>query len=209
MSTQQTGPGAWQLFGVWAGIGLQSFGGGASTTLLIQRTFIERRRWLTMEEFTRLWSLCLLTPGINLIAVTVLIGKKLDGARGIVASVAGLLLPSASITIIMAALFLHIEHAAVVQQVLRGVVPATAGIMALVAVNFMRPIIRERAIMGPSYLWMSAALMFVVALAIIIWSVSAIVIVLGAALFGIIFFAPRKIPSTPIMPINRSSQPHD
>ncbi|HEU5347651.1 MAG TPA: chromate transporter, partial [Ktedonobacterales bacterium] len=128
MNAQEPGPSAWRLFGIWAGIGLQSFGGGASTTLLIQRTFIERRRWLTMEEFTHLWGLCLLTPGINLIAVTALIGKQLGGVRGIVASVAGLLLPSATITMLLAALFLRVEHVAVVQQVLRGIVPATAGI---------------------------------------------------------------------------------
>jgi chromate transporter len=197
MSGQKPRPGAWQLFGIWAGIGLQSFGGGASTTLLIQRTFIERRRWLSMEEFTRLWSLCLLTPGINLIAVTVLIGKQLGGVRGIVASVAGMLLPSATITALLAVIFLRIEHAAVVQQVLRGIVPATAGIMLLVAVNFARPIIRERTVMGPAYLWVCAALVLVIALAIILWNISAIVAVLGAALFGIVFFAPRTVVARP------------
>ena len=197
MRVQKPRPGAWRLFGIWAGIGLQSFGGGASTTLLIQQTFIERRRWLSMEEFTRLWSLCLLTPGINLIAVTVLIGKQLGGVRGIVASVAGMLLPSATITALLAAIFLRVEHAAVVQQVLRGIVPATAGIMLLVAVNFARPIIRESTVIGPSYLWMCAALTLVIAVAIIRWNVSAIVAVLGAALFGIIFFAPRKIAARP------------
>jgi chromate transporter len=197
VNVPQPRPSAWRLFGIWAGIGLQSFGGGASTTLLIQRTFIERRRWLSMEEFMRLWSLCLLTPGINLIAVTILIGKSLAGVRGIVASVVGLLLPSATITALLAALFLHIEHAALVQEVLRGVVPATAGIMMLVAVNFVLPIVRERAAMGPLYLWVSAALVIVIALAIIRWNVSAIVVVLGAAIFGIVFFVPRKPPSHP------------
>lgn len=195
MSAQQARPGAWQLFGIWAGIGLQSFGGGASTTLLIQRTFIERRRWLSMEEFTRLWSLCLLTPGINLIAVTVLIGKRLGGVRGIVASLTGLLLPSATITCLLAALFLRIEHMAVAQAVLRGVVPATAGIMMLVAVNFARPLFRERATAGPLYLWMSGALAIGIAVAIILWNVSAIVVVLGAAGLGMLSFTPRKTSS--------------
>lgn len=198
MSIQQPKPDAWRLFGIWAGIGLQSFGGGASTILLIQRTFIERRRWLTMEEFTRLWGLCLLTPGINLIAVTVLIGKQLGGVRGIVASVTGLLLPSATITALLTAIFMRIESAEVVQQVLRGIVPATAGIMLLVAVNFARPIIRARATMGSLYLWMCAALVVVIALTIIRWNISAIVAVLGAALFGAILLAPRQSPKRPV-----------
>ncbi|MFI5274244.1 MAG: chromate transporter [Ktedonobacterales bacterium] len=188
------GPGARQLFGIWAGIGLQSFGGGASTNLLIQRTFIERRRWLSIEEFTRLWNLCQLTPGINLIAVTILIGKKLGGTRGIVASLAGLLLPSAAITCLLAAVFLRVEHAAVVKEVLRGVVPATAGIMAMVTVNFMRPLIRDRHSVGRFYLWAAGALAIVLALAIIALNISAIVVVLSAAGLGVLFFAPRTKP---------------
>ena len=197
MTTPRPAPGTWRLFGIWAGIGLQSFGGGSSTLLLIQRTFIERRGWLTMEEFTQLWSLCLLTPGMNLVAVTALIGKRLGGARGIVVSVAGLLLPSATITCLLAALFVRAEHSAIVQAALRGIVPATAGIMALAAVNFARPLIRARATTGRWYLWASAVLVPLSALAIIAWNVSTIAVVVGAALLGALFFAPRtKLPLT-------------
>ncbi|PWT73053.1 MAG: hypothetical protein C5B60_08685 [Chloroflexi bacterium] len=186
-------PSAWQLMGIWTSIGLQSFGGGASTTLLIQRTFIDRFGWLSLDEFTRLWSLCLLTPGINLIAVTVLIGKKLGGGRGVVASLAGLLLPSATITCLMAAGFLRIEHVAAVQAALRGIVPATAGIMAVVTVNFARPLVAARAILGWRFVWISAVLAVIFALAIIAWNVPALTVVLCAAVFGTLFYAPRRI----------------
>src|SRR5213080_3178649 len=120
MELQEPRPSRWQLFRIWASIGLQSFGGGASTTLLIQRAFIDRHRWLSMEEFMRMWNLCILTPGINLIALTVLIGRKLGGTWGIVTSLAGMLLPSATITCLLAVTFKQIEHVAVVQAVLRG-----------------------------------------------------------------------------------------
>lgn len=191
MSASRPAPGAWRLLGIWAGIGLQSFGGGTSTLLLIQRTFIERRGWLTMEEFTQLWSLCLLAPGMNLVAVTALIGKRLGGTRGIAVSVAGLLLPSATITCLLAALFVRAEHSAVVQAALRGVVPATAGIMILVAVNFARPLIRARVTIGRWYPWASAVLVPLFALALIAWNVSTIAIVVSATLLGTLFFAPR------------------
>ncbi|HCJ32793.1 MAG TPA: hypothetical protein DHV65_00615, partial [Ktedonobacter sp.] len=45
-----------------------------------------------------LWNLCIFTPGINLVALTVLIGRKLGGTWGIVVSLAGMLLPSAMVT---------------------------------------------------------------------------------------------------------------
>ena len=89
MNLQDPRPSKWLLFRIWASVGLQSFGGGASTTFLIQRAFIEKHRWLSMEEFMYFWNLCVLTPGINLVALTVLIGKKLGGVWGIVVSLAG------------------------------------------------------------------------------------------------------------------------
>src|SRR5947209_2752722 len=109
MKLQDPRPSKWLLFRIWASVGLQSFGGGASTQFLIQRAFIERHRWLSMEEYTRLWSLCILTPGINLVALTILIGRKLGGAWGIVISLAGLLLPSAIITCLLTAGFKTVE----------------------------------------------------------------------------------------------------
>jgi len=84
---------------------------------LIQRTFIDRHKWLSIEEFAYFWNLCVLTPGINLIAVTVLIGRKLGGVGGIAVSLAGLLLPSALINFAFARyFFVHTRW----QSILRG-----------------------------------------------------------------------------------------
>ena len=204
MSLQDPRPGKWLLFRIWASVGLQSFGGGASTTFLIQRAFIEKYHWLTMEEFLRLWNLCILTPGINLIAVTVLIGKKLGGTGGIVVSLAGMLLPSATITCLLAALFLQIEHFAAVQAVLQGVIPATGGIMLLVGLNFAQPLIRKSSKIGVPYLLASGGVMLACALAIIFLKLSVVFVILGAVLLGALFFSPRK-PNPP--PESAQGQP--
>jgi chromate transporter len=194
MKLQDPRPGKWRLFRIWASIGLQSFGGGASTTLLIQRAFIEKHRWLSMEEFMYLWNLCILTPGINLVALTVLIGKKLGGTWGIVASLAGMLLPSATITCLLAAIFKQIEHVAAVQAILRGVIPATGGIMLVVGLNFALPLIRKGYKEGLLYLLASSVLTIACALAVILLKLSVIVVILGAAFLGALFFSSRSAP---------------
>ncbi len=204
MKLQDPGPGKWQLFRIWASIGLQSFGGGASTTFLIQRAFIEKHRWLSMEEFIRLWNLCILTPGINLVALTVLIGKKLGGTWGIVASLAGMLLPSATITCLLAAIFKQIEHVAAVQAVLRGVIPATGGIMLLVGLNFALPLIRRGYKEGFLYLLASSVLIIACALAVILFKLSVILVLLGAVLLGALFFSPG--PDSPLHEEERGEQ---
>lgn len=197
MALQDPRPGKWQLFRIWVGIGLQSFGGGASTQFLIQHTFIDKHRWLSMEEYAHLWNLCVLTPGINLVALTVLIGKKLGGAWGIVVSLAGLLLPSAAITCALAATFQRIEGIAAVQAVLRGIIPATGGIMLLVGVNYMRPLVRRGVKEGVLFLLGSCVIIAACALGVILLKLSVIVVILAAVLLGIIFFSSR--PEAPLL----------
>jgi chromate transporter len=192
MRLQDPRPSKWQLFRIWASIGLQSFGGGASTTFLIQRSFIEQHRWLSMEEFTHLWNLCILTPGINLVALTVLIGRKLGGWWGIVVSLAGMLLPSAAITCLLAAGFKLVQNTPTVQAIIRGVIPATGGVMLLVGLNFALPLIRRGYKEGILYLLGSSVLIIACALAVILLKLSVIVIVLGAILLGALFFSPKQ-----------------
>jgi len=194
MKLQDPRPGKWQLFRIWASIGLQSFGGGASTTFLIQRAFIEKHKWLSMEEFIYLWNLCILTPGINLVALTVLIGKKLGGACGIAISLTGMLLPSAAITCLLAALFLQVKNVTAVQAVFRGVIPATGGILLVVGLNFALPLIRKGYKEGILFLLVSGALTIACAVAIIFLKLSVIIVILGAALLGTFLFSSKSTP---------------
>jgi chromate transporter len=205
MSVHDPLPSPWQLFRLWAAIGFQSFGGGASAQFLIQRAFIEKHGWLTAEEYLHLWGLCILTPGINMIALTVLIGRKMAGVAGIVASVAGLLLPSATITCVLAALFEHLAGVAAAQQVLRGIVPATGGVMLLVGANFARPLLRRGYDEGAPALLASCALIIACALAVILLKLSIIVVILGAIGLGALLFTRR--PAPPIVEEKQVAQP--
>jgi chromate transporter len=189
---EQSHPGVWQLLRIWTLIGLQSFGGGSSTILLIQRNFIDKYHWMTMDEFMHFWNLCLLAPGINIIALTILIGKKLAGTRGIIVSLIGMLLPSALITCLITAIFTQIEQIHAVQSVMRGVVPATAGITALVGINNLLPLMRKSSKEGIVYVLISCVLILACAIAIVFAKLMVAVVVLSAVLLGAFFLAPRS-----------------
>jgi chromate transporter len=194
----QQQPSAWLLLRIWGTIGLQSFGGGASTLFLIQHEFMDKRNWLTQEEFNRLWSLCLMTPGINIIAVTVLIGRKLGGFRGIVASLVGLLLPSAAITCLLTAGFQVVENSHIVQAILRGVIPATGGIMLLVGMRFAVPLLKQGRVDGLLKLSISLAIIAGVAVTIIVFKIMIPLVLLCAALVGIAFFSAAPSSLSPL-----------
>ncbi len=141
-----------------------------------------------MEEFTGLWNLCVFTPGINLLALTILIGRKLAGVRGIAASLVGLLLPSAMITCLLAAGFKLVQNNPIVQAALRGVIPATAGIMLLVGVRFAQPQFSLARKEGLLSLGTSAVIVLACFAAFAVFQLSVIPVLLCAALAGMLVF---------------------
>lgn len=130
-----------QLFLVWLKIGFTSFGGGATTQYLIQENFIYQKKWITAEEYATIIGVCQITPGINILAYTILIGKRLAGWRGIALSLLGLILPSAGITIGISAIYNSISELPRVQAALRTVFAAIFGISLATNWRNARPIL--------------------------------------------------------------------
>jgi chromate transporter len=140
--TDRPRPNLWQLFTTFLIIGTQSFGGGSSTFLLIHRACINRG-WLTDDEFVRDWALSQISPGINLIKITVMVGNVLRGWQGVVAAMAGLLFPSAGATALMTAGFSVIRNQPLVQAALKGILPATIGLSLAMAVQMAQPLFKR------------------------------------------------------------------
>ena len=122
-------------------LGFQSFGGGVATLTLIRQTVVEQQRWLSEAEFTRNWALVQIVPGINLLGLTILIGKRVAGAKGVALALLGLLLPSVTITLLLTALYESVQNLEVVQAAVRGIIPATVGLGLLTTLNMARPLL--------------------------------------------------------------------
>lgn len=136
-------PTLWSLFLVWSKISVQSFGGGSSTLLLMRQEFVEKHQWLTTEEYTRFWGLSQLSPGIILVGMSLLMGRRLAGTAGMIVSLIGMLLPSSAITALLTAGFALIQSLHPTQAMIQGVLPATAGIMLALSVQFAHPLILQ------------------------------------------------------------------
>src|SRR5262249_57104893 len=118
----------WQQLLIWLNIGIQSFGGGAATLYLIRRAAVEQHGWLTDEEFTRYWGICQISPGINLVGLSILIGWRVARWLGVALALAGLLVPGAPVTVALTAGYASVEQVPVVRAALRGMAPATGGL---------------------------------------------------------------------------------
>lgn len=165
---------------VWLGLGLQSFGGGMATLALVRRAAVEQHRWVSEAEFARFWSLVQIAPGINLIALIILIGRKTAGAKGIALALFGLLLPSAAITVLLTACYAHFQHARLVRQALIGIIPAIVGLGLLTGWQIARPLFQQSRRQGRGSVGLSLALLLGSSLAALRGHVP-VVLILGGA----------------------------
>lgn len=191
---QQPRPGLWKLFLTWLILGVQSFGGGSSTFILIHEACL-KNSWVGEEEFTRDWALAQIAPGINLLKLTIILGYQLRGWPGLIAASAGLLLPSASITALMTAGFSKIQGQPIVQATLRGILPATIGLSLAMGVQMGQPLLVRAYKEGRLRLGVNLAILAVAAYLMAMGQISPVLVLLlaGAAAVVLLAVLPVKI----------------
>lgn len=191
-------PTPWEIFATWFLAGVQSFGGGASTFFLLHQACVERG-WLSEDEFVRTWALAQISPGINLLKLTVLVGNRMCGWKGILAGMLGMLLPSAGITVLMTAGFVSAADHPLVKAAMRGILPATIGLSLAMGFQMGQPLLSRARREGAARLSVSLGILGAAALLMAL-GVSPVVVMLlsGAAAVGLHALAPIKKP----LPIN-------
>jgi chromate transporter len=101
----------------------------------MRREFVQRHRWITGDQYNEAFSLSKLTPGTNIIAQSIVMGRMMAGAGGVVASLAGLLAPAVTITTLLAAFITFVQGNRAAAAVLAGIVPATGGLTFAIVVQ--------------------------------------------------------------------------
>lgn len=169
-------------------LGIQSFGGGSSTFYLIHQACLQRG-WLDEHEFLRTWALAQIAPGINLVKLTVMIGYRLRGWPGVVAAVAGLLVPSAAVTVVMTAGFAILRSQPLVQAIMKGILPATIGLSLAMSAQMAQPVFAGARREGRVRLGAHLFILLGAALLLAVGHVSPVLILLLAGIAAAVLFA--------------------
>ena len=115
------------LFWAFTSMALQGFGG---VVAVVQRELVERRQWLTREEFVEDWAVAQILPGPNVINLSLMLGDRYFGLRGALAAMAGLLAVPLVIVLVLAVLFSSVSGMPVAQGAMRGMGAVVAGLIA-------------------------------------------------------------------------------
>lgn len=107
-------------------LALQGFGG---VLAVVQRELVERKRWMTRDEFVEEWAVAQIMPGPNVVNLALMIGGRYFGLRGAMSALAGILL--APLLVVLTLALLHSRFAGNPQlaHALRGMGAVAAGLI--------------------------------------------------------------------------------
>ncbi|MEO8278520.1 MAG: chromate transporter [Ideonella sp.] len=128
-----------ELFWAFTMLALQGFGGVMAIT---QRELVERRRWLSPEGFIEDWAVAQILPGPNVANLAVILGDRYLGAKGALASAAGLFAFPFVLVVALAIGFKSISHLPQVNGAMRGMGLVVAALIVSTALK-LAPALRS------------------------------------------------------------------
>jgi chromate transport protein ChrA len=166
-------------------VGTTGFGGGLAVVAQLRVLALQKRRWFTEHEFAEGLALAQSLPGSMAGNVAAYIGLRLRGWRGATVALAGLVLPSMLLMILLAILYRHLRELPDTEKLFHGL---NAAVVALIAVTAWRI---GRSTLSKSWQWYIAVFS---GLAIIMFEATVIEVVLVSGLTGIYIdsFAERR-----------------
>ncbi|SIQ73311.1 chromate transporter [Pseudacidovorax sp. RU35E] len=122
------------LFFSFTILALQGFGG---VLAVVQRELVERKRWLTQEQFIEDWAVAQVLPGPNVINLALMLGDRHFGLRGAIAGLAGMLVVPLAVILALAVLHAHFANDPRVAGALRGMSTVAGGVIAATGVKLI------------------------------------------------------------------------
>jgi chromate transporter len=114
------------VFWSFSWLALQGFGG---VLAVVQRELVEKKQWLTREEFVEDWAVAQILPGPNVVNLSLMIGDRHFGLAGALLALAGMLVFPVAIVLVLAVGFASISELPQVQNALRGMGAVAAGLI--------------------------------------------------------------------------------
>lgn len=96
---------------------------------VVQRELVERRRWMSAEQFTQDWAVAQILPGPNVVNLSIMFGERHFGLRGALAACAGMLLAPTVLVLALGSLYLQWAHHPAVSGALQGMGAVAAGLV--------------------------------------------------------------------------------
>jgi chromate transporter len=129
----------WALLWHFAALSLLAVGGAITTVSDMQRFVVQEQRWLTDLQFSAGVALAQAAPGPNVLFVAV-IGYQVGGLAGVVATMAGTLLPSTTLALAASRWGHRPQQARLMTIFTTGMAPITLGLLLATSWVLLKPV---------------------------------------------------------------------
>ena len=140
------------LFWSFTWLALQGFGG---VLAVVQRELVDKKGWLTREEFVEDWAVAQILPGPNVVNLCLMMGDRYFGLRGALFALAGILAFPMLLVLTLAALFSGIADMPQAQGALRGMGAVAAGLITATGLKLV-PALKKNVMGVPVNIGLSA-----------------------------------------------------
>lgn len=166
------------LFSTFFRIGIFTFGGGYAMIPNIRHDVVEKRGWITEEEFLDLVAVAQACPGVFAINISTFIGYKLCKTPGALLASLGAAMPSFLIILLIAMFFHQFQDVGWVASMFNGIRPAVVALIAAPTFSLART-----AKINLANCWIP----LVSALLIWLFGVNPVFIIIAAAIGGYVY----------------------
>lgn len=171
------------ILGVFAKIGLMSFGGALSGWM--HREIVVRRRWMDEEDFLSGLALGQIMPGANVANLSLYIGQRLRGGIGAVTALLGMLLPPMIVVLVLGMLYESVAGILWLHRFIDGVAAAAIGLTIMVGIRASRRVERRA---GP----VAILLLLFITVGVLRWPMVPVVLCVTPASLLLAWFNPER-----------------
>ena len=175
----------WRMFYTMLYISAFTFGGGFVIVSLMKKKYVDGYGWLSEEEMLDMTALAQSSPGAIAVNAAILTGYRLAGVPGVVVSVIATILPPLLVLSVISFFYGIFRDSPVVQAVLKGMQAGVTAVICDVVLDLSGKVVKTKSVL--SILLMVAAFVLVY-----FFNVSVILLILAAAILGVVIGFWRK-----------------
>jgi chromate transporter len=177
-----------ELFWVTSKLALRGFGGVLPWA---HRVYVQEQQWLDEKEFSELISLAQVLPGPNVVNLSIAMGDRYFGLRGVAASMGGMMcFPLMTITL-LSLLYNYAGQSRWFRAALDGMAPVAAGLIIAMAVKLAMTLFKQQGVTA-GFGWASFAAIALVALLVFKMTIAMVVLIAAPLGWLIAFFLIKR-----------------
>lgn len=173
-----------EIFKVFFKLGILGFGGPLAHVAMMRKEVVERRKWLSEQEFMDLLGATHLIPGPNSTELAIHVGHTMGGIRGLFVAGVSFITPAFLCVLGFAVTYVNYGSLPAFEPILAGIRPVIIAIVIEALVKFRRSAIPK----------VQTAILALIALILIFLNVNEILLILGlAGIYALLYQRSSKI----------------